>query len=98
MSNSDKKERKKLPRRRVKFDPFSPPFYIRLFANHFLLCLSMSVSVRLHLSLSVSSSFSSISVDVDVKKSQAYVKIVGFYRPSHSRPILTPGIQIYSQK
>ena len=34
----------------------------------------------------------------DVKKSQNYVKIVGFYRPSHSRPILTPGIQICSQK
>ena len=32
------------------------------------------------------------------KKSQDYVKIVGFYRPSHSRPILTPGIQICSQK
>ena len=33
-----------------------------------------------------------------IKKSQDYVKIVGFYRPSHSRPILTPGIQICSQK
>ena len=32
------------------------------------------------------------------KKSQDYVKIVGFYHPSHSRPILTPGIQICSQK
>ena len=35
---------------------------------------------------------------VNPKKSQDYVKIVGFYRPSHSRPILTPGIQICSQK
>ena len=33
-----------------------------------------------------------------IKKSQDHVKIVGFYRPSHSRPILTPGIQICSQK
>ena len=35
---------------------------------------------------------------IGIKKSQDYVKIVGFYRPSHSRPILTPGIQICSQK
>ena len=39
-----------------------------------------------------------LTMVIDVKKSQDYVKIVGFYRPSHSRPILTPGIQICSQK
>ena len=35
---------------------------------------------------------------IHVKKSQDYVKIGGFYRPSHTRPILTQGIQICSQK
>ena len=40
-----------------------------------------------------------VQIDFNIiKKSQDYVKIVGFYRPSHSRPILTPGIQICSQK
>ena len=34
----------------------------------------------------------------DDKKSQDYVKIGGFYRPSRTRPILTQGIQICSQK
>ena len=34
----------------------------------------------------------------NVKKSQDHVKILGFHRPSHTRPILTPGIQICSQK
>ena len=32
------------------------------------------------------------------KKSQDHVKILGFHRPSHIRPILTPGIRICSQK
>ena len=43
-------------------------------------------------------SLASVSLHIITKKSQDYVKIVGFYRPSHSRPILTPGIQICSQK
>ena len=33
-----------------------------------------------------------------IKKSQDQVKIVGFYRPSWTRPILTLGIRICSQK
>ena len=33
-----------------------------------------------------------------VKKSQDQVKILGFYRPYCTRPILTPGIRICSQK
>ena len=33
-----------------------------------------------------------------IKESQDYVKIRGFYRPSRTRPILTQGIQICSQK
>ena len=32
------------------------------------------------------------------KNSQDFVKIEGFYRPSRTRPILTQGIQICSQK
>ena len=32
------------------------------------------------------------------KKSQDHIKNVRFYRPSHTRPILTPGIRICSQK
>ena len=32
------------------------------------------------------------------KKSQDHVKILGFHRPSHIRPILIPGIRICSQK
>ena len=43
-------------------------------------------------------SLASVSLHIITKKSQDYVKIVGFYRPSHSRPIWTPGIQICSQK
>ena len=35
---------------------------------------------------------------VYAKKSQDFVKILGFYRPSRTRPILTQGIQICSQK
>ena len=35
---------------------------------------------------------------METKKSQDYVKIGGFYRPSHTRPILSQGIQICSQK
>ena len=43
--------------------------------------------------------FNDASLQDDLsKKSQDNVKIGGFYRPSHSRPILTPGIQICSQK
>ena len=34
----------------------------------------------------------------NTKKSQHHVKMLGFYRPSHTRPILTPGIQICGQK
>ena len=37
-------------------------------------------------------------IDIFIKKSQDYVEIVGFYRPFYTRPILTPGIQICSQK
>ena len=33
-----------------------------------------------------------------VKKSQDHIKNVRLYRPSHTRPILTPGIRICSQK
>ena len=32
------------------------------------------------------------------KKSQDHVRILGFYRPSYTRPILTPEIRICSQK
>ena len=35
---------------------------------------------------------------IDIKKSQNQVKILGFYCPSRTRPILTQGIQICSQK
>ena len=43
-------------------------------------------------------SLASVSLHIITKKSQDYVKIVGFYRPSHTRPILTPGIRICGQK
>ena len=43
------------------------------------------------------SSFSTFFT-ICIKKSQDQVKILGFYRPSHTIPILTPGIQICNQK
>ena len=46
----------------------------------------------------VNQSHSHTHARMHTKKSQDYVKIGGFYRPSRTRPILTQGIQICSQK
>ena len=38
------------------------------------------------------------TMTISVKNIQDQVKVVGFYHPFHTRPILTPGIRICSQK